>query len=135
MTSPSFTTRRQDQAHKRKGVGSALAYDGAYTGELFAFVNAAAGTDVAVIAAVAGSRIRVLSYALSGAAGGVATATFTSKPGGAGTAISNLFSIAANGFINEADNNGLFQTSVGQGLSITVATNTVGVRITYILVD
>lgn len=134
MTSPVWAFRRQDQGHKRKGVGSQFQYDGAYTGELFTFVNAAAGTDVAVIAAVAGSRIRVLSYYLSAPLAG-ATATFTSKPGGAGTAISPLFTMGANGFATEADNNGLFQTALGQGLSITVATGTTGVRITYILVD
>ena len=135
MTNPVQPFRRQGQAHKRKGAGSALQYDGAYTAELFTFTNATAGTDKAVITAVAGSKIRVLSYSLSGAAGGVATVTFNSKPAGAGTAIAPLVSLAANGFVAESDNNGLFETAVSEGLTATVATNTVGIRVTYILVD
>lgn len=142
MTSPVQDFRRQGQGHKRKGPASAGTgattqdmAEGAYTSELFAFANVAAGTDGAVISAVAGSKIRVLSYAVSGAAGGVATITFNSKPSGSGTAITNLFSLPANGNINEADNNGLFETASGEGLTATVGTNTVGVRITYILVS
>lgn len=135
MTNPVLSFRRQSQGHKRKGAGSQAGYDGAYTGELYAFANVAAGTDGAIITAVAGSRIRVLSYAVSGAAGGVATITFNSKPSGAGTAISCLISLAANGNFHEDDNNGLFQTAADEGLTATVGTNTVGVRITYILVD
>jgi len=137
MTNPVQDFRYQGKAHKRQGGNTAAdgAADGAYTGELYAFVNAGVGTDTSVVAAVAGSRIRVLSYSLSGGAAGVSTATFNSKPGGAGVAISPLNSLAANGQKAEADNNGLFQTAVGEGLSITVATTAVGVRVTYILVD
>ncbi len=135
MTSPTQPFRRQGQAHKRKGAGNQAGYDGAYTTELFAIANLTAGTDGAIITAVAGSRIRVLSYSISGAAGGVATITFNSKPSGGGAAISQLISLPANGFAAESDNNGLFQTVVGEGLTATTATSTVGIRITYILVD
>lgn len=135
MTYPVWAFRRQGQAHKSKGAGSALAYDGAYTAETFVFKNLAAGVDGSIVAAVAGKKIRVLSYSVSGAAGGVSTITFNSKPAGAGTAISNLISLAANGFAAESDNNGLFETAAGEGLTATVVTNTVGLRITYILVD
>lgn len=138
MTNPVNAFRRQSQGHKRKGttVGAAsLAQSGAYTAELFAKANVAAGTDGAVITAVSGSKIRVISYAVSGAAGGVATITFNSKPSGAGSAISHLISLPANGNAAESDNNGLFETVVSEGLTATVGTNTVGVRVTYILVD
>lgn len=130
MTNPVHSFRRQEQAHKRKGTGVHES-SGAYTSELFAFANATAGGDRQVVAAVAGSKIRVLSYSVSGAAGGAATATFKS----ATTAISALLSIAANGFVAESDNNGLFETAAGEALNITPATSTVGVRVTYILVD
>lgn len=131
---PVQVVKRQAQFYKRKGTGTSEA-SGAYTAELFAFANAAAGTDVNVVTAVSGSKIRVISMSLSGAAGGVATVTFNSKPGGAGTAISPLYSLAANGFIESDCELGLFETTVSQGLTVTVATNTVGVRVTYILVD
>lgn len=127
--------RRQGQLYKRKGIGSALAYDGAYTTELYAFVNAGVGTDTSVVAAVAGSKIRVLSVSLSGGAAGVSTITFNTKPGGAGTAISPLISLAANGWAAADSEFGLFETTVSQGLSVTVATTAVGVRVTYVLVD
>ena len=141
MTHPVQSFKRQGQMNKRKGAGTGIGAnaidmaEGAYTSELFAIANAAAGTDVAVITAVAGARIRVLSYSVSGAAGGVSTTTFNTKPAGAGSAISPLISLPTNGFAHEADENGLFQTAVGEGLTVTVATNTVGIRVTYMLCD
>lgn len=130
MTAPSLSVRVQSHAHKTKGAINDMS-GGAYTAELFAFANVAAGTSD-VVAAVAGKKIRVLSYSVSGAAGGVATATFISSTGSA--AISPLISLGANGFVHEADNNGLFETAAGDKLQLTAATNTVGVRVTYILV-
>lgn len=137
MTEPAQGFIAQEQAYKRKGVLSPRTMaGGAWTSELFAFVNATgATTDFAVVAAVAGSRIRVLSYALSAVVTGVSSGTFTSKPGGAGTAISPLISLPLNGFVSEDSAIGLFQTAVGEGLSITTGLNIVGVRVTYILVD
>lgn len=134
MTNPVFSITRQGRRYKRKGVGSALQYDGAYTSELFAFVNATTGAERSVVAAVAGSRIRVLSIALSMGAGG-GTLVFNTKPAGAGTAISPTFNFAGNGGLSAACDVGLFETSVGEGLTVTSTTSTCGVMVTYILVD
>lgn len=119
------------------GTGGNIPAGGAYTNELFGVANiAAATTDGAVIAAVANKRIRVLAYSVSALAAAATTATFTTKPGGAGTAISPLISLAANGFAAEASESGVFQTGVGEGLSLTTGAGAgVGVRVTYILVD
>ena len=137
MTTPVESFISQGGAYKRAGVlVPRTSAGGAWTDELFAFVNATgATTDFAVVAAVAGSRIRVLSYSLSAVVAGVSSGTFTSKPGGAGTAISPLISLPLNGFVSESSPVGLFQTVSGQGLSITTGLNIVGVRVTYILVD
>lgn len=126
--------RRQGQAHKGKGAGSQAAYDGAYTSESYIAGNAPGPiVDIPAVSAVAGSRIRVLSYSAS--AGAASTITFNTKPAGAGTAITPLISLAANGTMAESDNNGLFQTAVGEGLSLTTGANTVGLRFTYIVVQ
>lgn len=127
--------RKQGQYFQGRGDGTPAG--GAYLEEKYAFANIAAGTtDGAIVAAVTGKRLRVISYALSALAAGATTATFTSKPGGAGTAITATISLAANGFASEEAECGLFQTSVGQGLSLTTAVGAgVGVRVTYIEVD
>lgn len=136
MTEPTQMFRRQGQAHKSKGAGNQAAYDGAYTSELYAIVTVTgAATDTAVVAAVAAKRIRVLSYSVSCVAAGASTIVFNSKPGGAGTAITHTISLAANGNSSESDNNGLFQTAVGEGLSASAGANNVGIRVTYILVE
>lgn len=136
MTNPVQAFRRQSQGHKRKGAGSQAAYDGAYTAELFAKANITGSTtDGALVTAVAGAKIRVLSYSVSCVSTGGSSAVFNTKPSGAGTAISHLISLAASGFASEADNNGLFETAAGEGLTVTTGTNIVGVRVTYILVD
>ena len=105
--------------------------------ELFGRANiAAATTDGAIIAAVAAKKIRVLSYSVSALAAAATTATFTSKPGGAGTAVSHLISLAANGNSSEDSEFGLFETAAGEGLSLTTGAGAgVGVRVTYVLVD
>lgn len=103
----------------------------------FAFSNIATGTtDGALVTAVAGYRIRVLSArAVNGA---IATSiTFNSKPGGAGSAISETITLGANGVYTPAlAPVGLFQTAVGEGLTATTsgAGSTIGTGITYCLV-
>lgn len=136
MTAAVQQVRRQGQMHKNKGVGSQAAYDGAYTSEQFTttFINAGT-TDGAIVSATAGSRIRVLSFALGGAAGGAGTLVFNTKPAGAGTAISPLYSLAINGSARESDINGLFQTAVGEGLTGTTSGAPIFIRVTYILVQ
>lgn len=134
MAFPVQAFRRQGQAHKTKGAGSQAAYDGAFTSELFTFATVTGVTvDGALIAATAGKIIRVLSYGLS--AQSASNIVFNSKPTGAGAAITHTIYLAANGNFREVDNNGLFETVAGEGLSCTTGANTVGVRITYILVD
>jgi hypothetical protein len=94
---------------------------------------AASTTDGAVITAVAGKKLRILSFRLH--AGGTATnATFNSKPAGAGSAISELFACAANGGRAEGFSPvGHFETVAGEGLTLTTAAgSTVGVGGTYI---
>ncbi len=130
MTSPVLSFKRQGQLYKRKGAASQAGYDGAYTAETFAIINAAAGGDREVVAAVAGARIRVLSYSVSAPAGG-GTAVFKS----ASTAISPTITLGANAFVSEAHEAGLFETAEGEALNVTPVTSTMGVRVTYILVD
>lgn len=99
----------------------------------FAFANiAAATTDGAVIAAVTGKRIRVLCLSF-GAAGTATDLNFTTKPAGAGTAISATIRAAAAAWAGICSPNGLFQTASGEGLSATTGAGaTVGINITYI---
>lgn len=100
----------------------------------YAFGNIAAGsTDSSLVSAVAGKRIRVISFRMH--AGATATnVTFNSKGSGAGTAISELFACAANGGRAEGFNPvGHCQTNVGEALTITTgAGSTVGVGIVYV---
>lgn len=95
---------------------------------------ATATTDGAVVAAVAGKRIRVLSFRHS-PGNAAATLTFTTKPAGAGTAISEVLSAAANsGNPYPFNPHGYFQTAVGEGLSATTSSSGVatGVGVTYV---
>lgn len=100
-----------------------------------AFANVAASqTDAAVVAAVAGKKIRVVAVAF--VCGATATnATFNSKPSGAGSAISMLFANAQNGgAVLPPNEYGWFETSAGEGLSLTTGTgSTTGVQVTYVL--
>lgn len=100
----------------------------------FAKANvAASGTDTAVVAAVTSKKIRVISFRLH--AGSTATnITFNTKPAGAGTAISELFALGANGGRAEAFNPaGHFETASGEGLSATTgAGSTTGVGVVYV---
>lgn len=137
MTVTQLIRRSGQYFRTSTGSGSDIPAGGAYTAELYQFANIASGTtDGAIVAAVANKRIRVLSYAVSALTAGATTAIFTSKPGGAGTAISHTISLAANGNFGEDSESGLFQTASGQGLSLTTGAGAgVGVRVTYILVD
>jgi len=102
--------------------------------EARAFANvAAATTDGALVAAVPQRRIRVLAVAfVTGAT--ATTALFTSKPSGAGSAVSMTFQNAANaGAVLGYSPVGWFQTAVGEGLSVTTgAGSTTGVQVLYV---
>lgn len=96
---------------------------------------AASQTDTALVAAVPGKIIRVLSFIVQ--AGGVATTvTFRSKPSGAGSDISMQFQNGANGGVAATHNdNGWFETNSGEGLSVsTGAGSTTGVQIVYAVI-
>lgn len=94
-----------------------------------------AQTDSALVAAVAGKRIKVLSAVMQ-CSGATITTTFNTKPGGAGTAISPGFQFATNGnVVLPLNEKGYFQTAVGEGLSVTTgasAGTNVGILIAYI---
>lgn len=110
-----------------------MAYD---KGATRAFANVAASqTDSSVVSAKAGNRIRVIAaYAV---AGGTATnLTFNTKPAGAGSAISALFANAANGgFVLPRNESGWFETSVGEGLTVTTGAGaTTGIGVVYSLI-
>lgn len=94
-------------------------------------VSATVGTDFAVVAAVTSKKIRVLGIIVS--SGGNSGVTFTSKPAGAGTAISSLISVGANDpTVLPVSEFGWFETAAGEGLSVTVATTTADISVVYI---
>lgn len=100
----------------------------------YAFANIATNiTDGAVVAAVASKRIVVTSMSVS--CGATATnITFNSKPAGAGTAITGLYSNGAlGGFVLSGNKDGYFRTAVGEGLSATTsaAGASHGITLTY----
>lgn len=100
----------------------------------YAFANIASGTtDGALVAAVASKRIKVLYYA-AGAAGTATDFTFTTKPGGAGTAISPTLRAAAGAWQFAFCPVGCFQTASGEGLSVTTSVSAVntGIAVAYI---
>lgn len=103
----------------------------------YAFANVAANqTDSAIVAAVTGKKILVLSFRLHTAATAT-NVTFNSKPSGSGTAISELFACAANGGRAEAFSLvGHFATNSGEGLSVTTGAtgSTTGIGVVYALV-
>ena len=96
--------------------------------------NVAAGqTDSALVTAVAGARIRVMSLVASCAA--TATAfTLNSKPAGSGVAISPLITNAINDKTVLPHNpGGWFETAVGEGLTVTTGAGaTAGFTLTYV---
>lgn len=91
-------------------------------------------TDGEVVAAVSAKRIRVLAAVMSPAAA-VTGVTFNTKPGGAGTAISALFTVAASTVqVLPYNPHGWFQTTAGEGLSATTSASGVatGIQVTYV---
>ena len=68
----------------------------ALTPKFFKANVTASSTDSNLVTAVGGKNIRVISFRIH-AAGTATNVTFNSKPGGAGTAISELFACGANG--------------------------------------
>lgn len=99
-----------------------------------AFANvAASSTDASVVDAVAGKKIRVLSvYVVAGVI--ATTLIFNSKPAGAGTAISATLANGANGGeVLPHNDHGWFETTAGEGLTVTTgAGSTTGLGVTYI---
>ena len=96
---------------------------------------AASQTDSAIVAAVPGCIIRVLSvYALAG--GTATTLVFNSKPSGAGSAISATFANAANGGeVLPFNIQGWCDTKAGEGLSATTGAGaTTGMQVEYIVI-
>ena len=96
---------------------------------------AASQTDAAVVTAVTGYAIRVVSvYALAGAT--ATTLTFNSKPAGSGVAISPLLANAANGGeVLPHNDHGWFETEISEGLTVTTGAGaTTGFQVNYILV-
>jgi hypothetical protein len=94
---------------------------------------AASTTDGALVAAVTSKKIRVISFRIM--VGGTATnVTFRSKPGGAGSDISELFACGANGGSHGAFSPvGHFETVAGEGLSVsTGAGSASGIGVVYI---
>lgn len=91
-----------------------------------AFVNTAATGNTALVAAITGKKIRVLSVIV------FTTLANTIKFQSATTDISATFPLAANGNIISEVSDGLFETAVGEALNVnlSVATAT-GVSVTY----
>lgn len=81
------------------------------------FSVATATTDGAVVAAVASKKIKVVGLIISTPT--ATPCTFTSKPAGAGTAISPVVNVGANNPLNIAINNPLWTTNTAEGLSLT----------------
>lgn len=88
----------------------------------------ASATDSALIAAVAGTKLRVHALIIS-CGGTPSTVVFNTKPGGSGVAISPIF----NNSISIPDNQkGWFETNVGEGLSVSTGSgSTSGVLVIY----
>jgi hypothetical protein len=90
---------------------------------------AASQTDSALIAAVAGTKLRVHAFAVSCGAT-PSTVVFNSKPAGAGTAVSPIFNNSIS--MPELQPGGWFETVSGEGLSVsTGAGSTTGVLVVY----
>lgn len=102
--------------------------------ELYAKATVAASqTDSAIVAAVAGKKIRVLQIAFI-PAGTATTSTFNTKPAGAGVAITGAFSPAASTpVVLPFSPAGWFETASGEGLSVTTGAGATTVyQVTYV---
>ena len=97
---------------------------------------AASSTDALVVAAVAGKRIKVMSFIVNEGDTTASTVTFNSKGAGAGTAIGPALKAAANGaIVAPYSDGGWFATNIGEGLSVTTgAGSTTGLMVNYMLV-
>lgn len=95
---------------------------------------AASQTDSSVVAAVAGKRIKVISYQLIGM--GVSnTIAINTKPAGAGTAITPTYTVpASNSIVVSYSPKGHFQSAVGEGVTVTTGAtaSNLGVLLNYI---
>lgn len=93
----------------------------------------ASQTDASVIAAVSTKVLVILAFRLH--AGNTATSvTFNSKGAGAGTAISELFALGANGGHSPGFSPvGHFKTNTGEGLSVNTGSGaTTGIGVVYV---
>ena len=92
----------------------------------FKTVSPAVGTtDVAVVAAVPGRKIRLMSFGTVPAATPAATIQFTTKPSGGGTAISPAYPLTAATLLAPAvGEGGICETNAGEGLSVTTGAGT-----------
>lgn len=97
----------------------------------YATIVASSSGATALVAAVSGKRIRVLSYAI------VANAAVNVKFQSASTDLTGLLYLAANGGAAVAfEGMGCFQTAVGEALNINLSgAVAVGGHLTYVLVD
>lgn len=127
-----MNARQQGHLFRRKGTGD---YTGDFVTEAYTFANCAAGSDTSLVSQIVGSRIRVLSYSLSCVTTGPATVIFYSGPSASARPRTQTISLAANQFVTEASEVGLFDTVAGDNLTVVATTNIVGVRVTYIYVD
>lgn len=95
---------------------------------------AASQTDAVGVAAVAGKKIRVLGLVLHGGDSAGSAVTLNTKPSGSGTAISPVFELGINqSVVLPQSKDGWFETTAGQGLSITTgAGSTTGIQIIYV---
>ena len=105
----------------------------------FKTISPAVGTtDVAFVAAVPGRKIRLLSFQTVPAATPAATIQFTTKPSGAGTAISPAYPLTAATLLQAGGgtDGGLCETNAGEGLSVTTGagTNASPLFISYVLI-
>ena len=81
---------------------------------------AAAQTDAVLVAAEPGRKIVVIGVFANGKDAGASLLTFNSKGAGAGTAISPIFDVAADGgFVMPQEHGGWFETIKGEALTAT----------------
>lgn len=118
-----------------KGLVSGILLDSSGTALTvkYAKFSSAVATDAAVVTAVTGKKIRVLSVAISATAADN-TIVFNSKGSGAGTAKSNIFyNKLETAVVLPQAQHGWFETAAGEGLSATVAgAGTVAGIVTYV---
>jgi hypothetical protein len=115
--------------------GQVLAPDGTALTVKRTFANIAASTtDGALVTAVTGKKIRVLGYTLHAGDTAGSEVTLNTKPVGAGTAITSLKNLSANQqMVYPQNEDGWFETTTGQGLTVTTgAGSTTGIDLVYV---